>query len=73
MAGLYLHVPFCRQACHYCDFHFSTQTKHMADLVDAMVRESHLRLSSDPRWKDQTFTTLCLGGGSAVALSVGRV
>ena len=36
----------------------------MADLVDAMVRESHLRLSSDPRWKDQTFTTLYLGGGT---------
>ena len=36
----------------------------MADLVDAMVRETHLRLSSDPRWKDQTFTTLYLGGGT---------
>lgn len=36
----------------------------MADLVDAMVQETHLRLSSDPRWKDQTFTTLYLGGGT---------
>ena len=58
---LYLHVPFCRQACHYCDFHFSTQTKHMGDLVAAMVQEAHMRLASNPHWKDQTFTTLYLG------------
>lgn len=36
----------------------------MADLVDAMVQEAHLRLTSDPRWRDQTFTTLYLGGGT---------
>ena len=36
----------------------------MGDLVDAMVQETHLRLSSNPRWKDQSFTTLYLGGGT---------
>ena len=51
MAGLYLHVPFCRQACHYCDFHFSTQTKHMDDLVAAMVQETACGSPLNPRWK----------------------
>ena len=66
MAGLYLHVPFCRQACHYCDFHFSTQTKHMADLVDAMVRESTPG-SPRPALEGPTFTTLYLGGGTVIS------
>ena len=32
MAGLYLHIPFCKKACHYCNFHFSTNQKHKQDL-----------------------------------------
>jgi oxygen-independent coproporphyrinogen-3 oxidase len=39
MAGLYLHIPFCRKACHYCNFHFSTQTAGIATMVAAMVRQ----------------------------------
>ena len=39
MAGLYLHIPFCRQACYYCDFHFSTDLSQRVDLVNAMVHE----------------------------------
>ncbi|OON65600.1 radical SAM family heme chaperone HemW [Hymenobacter sp. CRA2] len=43
MAGLYLHIPFCKQACHYCDFHFSTSLGRKADVVQALVRELELR------------------------------
>ncbi|UYZ58222.1 radical SAM family heme chaperone HemW [Hymenobacter latericus] len=43
MAGLYLHIPFCKQACHYCDFHFSTSLGRKAQVVQALVRELELR------------------------------
>lgn len=39
MAGLYLHIPFCKQACHYCDFHFSTQLKQREAVVAALLQE----------------------------------
>ncbi len=43
MAGIYLHIPFCKQACHYCDFHFSTDSRGSEEMVSAMVRELDLR------------------------------
>jgi len=43
MAGIYVHVPFCRQACHYCNFHFSTQLENTNAVVAAIVREAELR------------------------------
>ena len=44
MAGLYLHVPYCRKACTYCDFHFSTQLTTLPAMVEAMQTETRLRL-----------------------------
>ncbi len=43
MAGIYLHIPFCRQACSYCDFHFSTSLKNKDTLLDAMKSELLMR------------------------------
>ena len=43
MAGIYLHIPFCKQACHYCDFHFSTSLKYRAEVLHAMLKELDLR------------------------------
>src|SRR5579872_1194311 len=43
MAGIYLHIPFCRQACHYCNFHFSTSLKGKNDFVAALLKEMKLR------------------------------
>jgi putative oxygen-independent coproporphyrinogen III oxidase len=43
MAGMYLHIPFCKQACHYCNFHFSTTRHLQADLVRAMIRELEMQ------------------------------
>ena len=40
MAGIYIHIPFCKQACHYCDFHFSTSLTYKAELLNAL-REIH--------------------------------
>ena len=41
--GVYFHIPFCRHACHYCDFHFSTKLDAQEDLVVAMLKEMELR------------------------------
>jgi len=43
MAGIYLHIPFCKQACHYCNFHFSTSLKYKAEMLSAMLREIELQ------------------------------
>ncbi|MEX2233733.1 MAG: radical SAM family heme chaperone HemW [Cyclobacteriaceae bacterium] len=61
MAGIYLHVPFCKQACHYCDFHFSTNTEIRKDLVHAMGEEISLQrnyLQGEP------LQTVYFGGGT---------
>src|SRR5690606_8741175 len=39
MAGIYMHIPFCRKACHYCDFHFSTSRDRQREMIDAICRE----------------------------------
>lgn len=43
MSGIYLHIPFCKQACHYCNFHFSTKLSYKGELVSAMQKEIILR------------------------------
>ncbi len=43
MAGIYIHIPFCKQACHYCDFHFSTSLKYADEMVDAICKEIILK------------------------------
>ncbi len=43
MSGLYLHIPFCKQACHYCNFHFSTSLKYRTEMVEALQTELRLR------------------------------
>lgn len=66
MAGIYLHIPFCRQACHYCNFHFSTQLRHQDDLVDALVREMESRAD----YLDHApLSTIYLGGGTPSLLN----
>lgn len=43
MPGLYLHIPFCKQACHYCNFHFSTTLRSKPEMVEAIARELELQ------------------------------
>lgn len=66
MPGLYLHVPFCRKACHYCDFHFSTQQSYRLRMVQAMVQEMGLRKAE---LKNPVLTSIYLGGGTPSLLS----
>lgn len=65
MAGLYVHIPFCKQACHYCDFHFSTDTGTRLDLVNALARE--LALQKD--YPAEEINTIYLGGGTPSLLN----
>ncbi|MFT6718841.1 MAG: oxygen-independent coproporphyrinogen-3 oxidase, partial [Sphingobacteriales bacterium] len=48
MGGIYIHVPFCRKACHYCDFHFSTQLKGKSAMVDSIRAEMDIRSEEVP-------------------------
>ncbi len=58
---LYLHIPFCRQACHYCDFHFSTSLKAKRDIVQALCQE--IALQKD-YLQDKNLETIYFGGGT---------
>src|ERR1700743_242557 len=61
MAGVYLHIPFCRQACHYCNFHFSTSLHGMNDFVPALLKE----LESRSDYLDgAAVETVYFGGGT---------
>ncbi len=62
-AGVYVHVPFCRHACRYCDFHFSTVLRQIPSVVAAMAREAELRIPSGQRT-----ATLYWGGGTPSVL-----
>tara|TARA_R110000868_G_scaffold200332_2_gene447673 strand:- start:109 stop:1236 length:1128 start_codon:yes stop_codon:yes gene_type:complete len=66
MSGIYIHIPFCKQACHYCDFHFSTSLKKKDDLVQALVKELELRKDE---LKNQTVETIYFGGGTPSLLT----
>lgn len=66
MAGLYLHVPFCKQACHYCDFHFSTNLSLRHEVISAMAKE--IAMQKD-YLADQQVTSVYLGGGTPSLLT----
>ncbi|UII34221.1 radical SAM family heme chaperone HemW [Fulvivirga ulvae] len=66
MAGIYLHVPFCKQACYYCDFHFSTNQKYVREMVEALCTE--LKLQKDYLQQDP-ISTIYFGGGTPSLLT----
>ncbi|NQX82144.1 MAG: radical SAM family heme chaperone HemW [Flavobacteriaceae bacterium] len=70
MAGIYLHIPFCKQACIYCDFHFSTSLKNKEQLLDSMIVELGDRKSS---FDDEIVNTIYLGGGTPSILDVSEI
>jgi len=65
MSGIYIHIPFCKQACHYCDFHFSTSLKKKGELVNALVKELKMRLPEN----QGEVNTIYFGGGTPSLLS----
>lgn len=67
MASVYFHVPFCKQACHYCNFHFSTSLKNKNLLLKAMLRELELRKAEFS--KTERVNSIYFGGGTPSLLS----
>ena len=62
MAGIYIHIPYCKVKCHYCDFHFSVQTDTKGRMMNALAKEIHLEQSFfAPK---QFIDTIYFGGGT---------
>ncbi|SEP97898.1 oxygen-independent coproporphyrinogen-3 oxidase [Hyunsoonleella jejuensis] len=66
-ASLYIHIPFCKQACHYCDFHFSTSLKKKDDLIQCLSKELELRKNE---LQHKTIETIYFGGGTPSLLTI---
>ena len=66
MAGLYIHIPFCKQACFYCDFHFSVSLQKKDDLVAALIKELVIRKDE---FNNNTIQTIYFGGGTPSLLT----
>ena len=66
MAGIYIHIPFCKQACSYCNFHFSTSLQTKENVLAAIQQEISLRTNYLP---EREITTLYFGGGTPSLLS----
>lgn len=69
MAGIYIHIPFCRHACTYCDFHFSTSFAIKNELVNAIKQEIVLQKN----YLNEKIETIYFGGGTPSLLSVTEI
>lgn len=70
MSGIYIHIPFCKQACYYCDFHFSTSLKKKSEMIACLVKEIELRKSE---LKGAIIETIYFGGGTPSVLEVDEI
>ena len=76
MAGIYFHIPFCKQACHYCNFHFSTSTHLRKEMIEAIHKE--IRLLNEKENKvtnlnNEIIETIYFGGGTPSILEVEEI
>lgn len=70
MPGIYIHIPFCRQACHYCNFHFSTSLRHKEAMLTAMLRELDLRKDY---LDEKELDSIYFGGGTPSLLTAAEL
>ena len=74
MSGIYIHIPFCKQACHYCDFHFSTSMNKKEEMVVALAKEIQMRKGEfellDGARSDTQIETIYFGGGTPSVLQI---
>lgn len=78
MAGLYIHIPFCRKACYYCNFHFSTSKKLRQVYVDALIKEISIKkrkiaLGHSDAGFDKGIQSVYFGGGTPSQLAPGEL
>jgi oxygen-independent coproporphyrinogen-3 oxidase len=71
LAGIYIHIPFCKQACNYCNFHFSTSLQLKDELIAAMIKEIHLVTEKANHSSEKELCeTIYFGGGTPSILSI---
>lgn len=70
MAGIYIHVPFCKQKCNYCNFHFSTKQDNVEELVSGMIIELDQRKSY---LKTKKIDSIYFGGGTPSIIDVKHI
>ena len=70
MSGIYIHIPFCKQACHYCDFHFSTSMKKKEEMILALAKEIKIR---KVEFEKDVVETIYLGGGTPSRLQISEI
>lgn len=70
MAGIYIHIPFCKQACHYCDFHFSTNQSYKSEMISGICREIELQKHY---LSGEIVETIYFGGGTPSLLSMAEL
>ena len=68
--GIYIHIPFCKQACNYCDFHFSTSMKKKDEMVLALAKEIEMRKSE---FENEVVETIYFGGGTPSRLQISDI
>ena len=69
MAGIYIHIPFCKQSCHYCNFHFSTSTKNKEEVLYAIENE----IKQKGQAANEAISTIYFGGGTPSILDVNEI
>lgn len=69
MAGIYIHIPFCRKACHYCNFHFSVSLKQKHDMINAICKEAELQ----QHYINEPVATVYFGGGTPSLLETSEL
>ena len=69
-AGIYLHIPFCKKACHYCNFHFSTSMRHTSEMIDAILLEIELRKDY---LENLPIASIYFGGGTPSVLETAAI
>ena len=67
MAGIYIHIPFCKQACHYCNFHFATSLHYKNEFVAALLKEISLQ---NDYLENESIETIYFGGGTPSLLAI---
>lgn len=70
MSGIYIHIPFCKQACHYCDFHFSTSLKKKGKMISSLIKEIEFRKNE---LNKSVIETIYFGGGTPSVLSTEEI
>jgi oxygen-independent coproporphyrinogen-3 oxidase len=70
LAGIYIHIPFCKQACHYCNFHFITSLRYKNELLAALLKETELQKNY---LDGERVETIYFGGGTPSLLQIEEV